>query len=85
TAPTARHAHRLLVAKAIREFTHERLLTPVRGERVDDAGRHAYTLTLGGVRWTFTARALPLEHLGVDPDSVCRAGDPDAVAVDRFV
>ena len=39
TAPTARHAHRLLVAKAIREFTHERLLAPVRGEQADDAGR----------------------------------------------
>jgi siderophore synthetase component len=55
------HAHRRLIAKAIGEFSHERLLTPA----ADGAGYR-----LGGYR--FRARRYPLDHWVVDPDSLCR-------------
>jgi siderophore synthetase component len=53
-------AHRRLIAKAIAEFSHERLITPV---------------PLGGDRFevganTFTATRHPLEHWVIDPESL---------------
>lgn len=54
-------AHRRLIAKAIAEFSHERLITPVLDE--------------GGSQYrfgdhTFRAKRYPLEHWVVDPDSI---------------
>ncbi len=52
-------AHRRLIAKAIAEFSHERLIAPEPdGERYR-FGAH-----------TFTARRYPLEHWVIDPDSL---------------
>ncbi|MFC4068159.1 GNAT family N-acetyltransferase [Actinoplanes subglobosus] len=53
-------AHRRLIAKALAEFSHERLITPV---------------ALGDDRYefganTFTARRYPLEHWVIDPESL---------------
>ncbi|MEU4688110.1 GNAT family N-acetyltransferase [Actinoplanes sp. NPDC023714] len=53
-------AHRRLIAKALGEFAHERLIAPV---------------FLGGDRfsfsaWTFRAKRLPMEHWIVDPSSL---------------
>nr|BFF24026.1 hypothetical protein GCM10025732_19910 [Glycomyces mayteni] len=72
-------ATRNLLAKAIGEFAHERLLVPVRdGE--------AYVLNASGERYRFTARRFKLDHWVVDPDSLERTGaggaalEPDAAA-----
>lgn len=72
-------AQRHLVAKAISELSHERLLAP---ERVDPPvegvaqrpSRDHYVLTTpGGSTYTFTARVHPLEHWVVDESSIERA------------
>jgi siderophore synthetase component/RimJ/RimL family protein N-acetyltransferase len=54
------YAHRRLIAKAIAEFSHERLIAPVElgGNRYEFAGL------------TFTARRFAMEHWVVDPDSL---------------
>lgn len=64
-------AQRLLVAKALAELTHERLLAP----RPDGAG---WVLDAGDLVVRFTARRYPLEHWVVDPGSITaeRAGEP---------
>lgn len=65
-------AQRDLVAKTIREFTHERLIRPVPvGER--------WSLRAGGTTYTFAATQHPLEHLAIDPASLRRA---DAAGVE---
>ncbi|WP_030157944.1 IucA/IucC family siderophore biosynthesis protein [Glycomyces sp. NRRL B-16210] len=58
-------ATRALLAKAIGEFAHERLLVPVKdGE--------AYALTARGERYRFAAVRLKLDHWAVDPASIVR-------------
>src|SRR5699024_6332198 len=69
-----RRAHRHLCAKALAEFSHERLLTPEphpRGTPRRGDGRSAaapgeaqqhYAVHSGGETWTFRARRLPLDH-----------------------
>ena len=60
-------ATRLLLAKAIGEFAHERLLVPVKdGE--------AYALTAAGDRYRFAARRFKLDHWAVDAASLVREG-----------
>ncbi|ACZ30821.1 IucA/IucC family protein [Xylanimonas cellulosilytica DSM 15894] len=68
----AAHAHRHLVAKAIAELTHERLLAPA------PDGRDRYVLDAGPSRYTFTATVLPLDHWVIDLPSLhrTRAGRP---------
>ncbi|MEH6819703.1 MAG: GNAT family N-acetyltransferase [Dietzia psychralcaliphila] len=68
-----RRAHRHLCAKALAEFSHERLITPGPG-----AGPGSYEVRAGDERWTFRARVLPLEHWVVDEGSLRREvrGDP---------
>ncbi|SDD24194.1 IucA/IucC family protein [Glycomyces harbinensis] len=56
---------RLLLAKAIGEFAHERLLVPVR----DGDG---YAVAASGERYTFAAERLKLDHWAVDADSIAR-------------
>lgn len=60
-----RRATATLLAKAIGEFTHERLLVPVK-----TGGR--YVLTARGERYRFTAERLKLDHWAVDPASILR-------------
>lgn len=76
------HAQRRLVAKAIAEFAHERLLTPV-----PEAGADRYRLDGPGSSYVFTARRHPLEHWVVDPDSIERtaAGTPAEPDAQAFV
>lgn len=73
-------AHRHLVAKAIAELSHERLLAPV-------AAGDGWRLDLGESTWAFTARRHPLEHWSVDAGSVRRtvAGEPAPVDAQDFV
>ena len=75
TPATMARAHRDLVAKAIAEFAHERLLAP---EPDDDGWR----LDLGRSAYTFTARRHPLEHWVVDPASIARTVDGEETTVD---
>lgn len=69
-AEVGERVHRQLLAKAIAEFRHERMLTP----EPDGSTEGSYRITArdGAVRWTFTARELPLEHWLVDPASIRR-------------
>lgn len=72
-------AQRLLVAKAVAELSHERLLHP----RPDG---HGWALDAGDVVYRFAARRYPLEHWVVDPGSISaeRDGapaDPDVLTL----
>ncbi|WP_029431065.1 IucA/IucC family siderophore biosynthesis protein [Blastococcus sp. URHD0036] len=70
-------AHRHVVTKALSEFAHERLITPVPADGESDAlGRTRWSLTPApGTVYRFAARVLPLEHWDVDPASVTRTVD----------
>lgn len=69
-------AHRHLVAKAIGEYAHERLVAP----EPDPARPGWWTLQAGDSSYSFSARTYPLEHWVVDPASI--TPPPDA---QRFV
>ncbi|MET8348516.1 MULTISPECIES: IucA/IucC family protein [unclassified Micromonospora] len=78
-------ANRLLVRKALAEFTHERLITP---EPVpvttDDRQWYEVRSDDGAVTYRFAARVFALAHWQIDPDSITRHRDgvalpPDAV------
>lgn len=63
-------ANRLLIRKALAEFSHERLLAPQR--RPDGA----YTVTNDdGAVYTFTARRYSLNHWDIDAESITRHRD----------
>lgn len=72
------HAQRHLVAKALAEFSHERLLTP------DSTGDGCYEVTLcdGAVVYRFAAQRLPLEHWIVDEPSLTRTVDGSPADLD---
>ncbi|MGK5632803.1 IucA/IucC family protein, partial [Streptomyces sp. URMC 123] len=61
-------ANRLLAAKALSEFSHERLLAP----RLLPTGDYAVPADDRTAEYRFSARRLPLDHWVVDPDSITR-------------
>jgi len=65
-------AERHLVAKAITEFTHERLIAPV-------ADGDGWRLAAGPSTYRFRARLHALEHWSIDEASLTRTRDGDAV------
>ncbi|MEU6393082.1 IucA/IucC family siderophore biosynthesis protein [Streptomyces sp. NPDC046939] len=65
-------ANRLLIRKALAEFTHERLLTP---EPLGDAGRYVVRSDDGNTRYEFSARRLRLDHWQIPADSITRHRD----------
>ncbi|MFI7608350.1 IucA/IucC family protein [Micromonospora sp. NPDC049366] len=71
-------ANRLLVRKALAEFTHERLITPQPADPPADAitggDRRWYTVRGddGTVTYRFAARVYALEHWWIDADSIER-------------
>ncbi|RHW22421.1 GNAT family N-acetyltransferase [Nocardioides immobilis] len=67
-------AHRHLVAKAIGEYAHERLLAP----EPDGSRPGWWTLTAGTSTYSFSARVHALEHWVVDPASIEPAPDAQA-------
>ncbi|MFD1084307.1 IucA/IucC family protein [Micromonospora andamanensis] len=82
---TWERANRLLVRKALAEFTHERLLTPEPdGPAADRTGRRWYAVTAasGAVRYRFAARVLTLEHWDIDPASITRHRDGEPQPLD---
>ncbi|WP_424936990.1 MULTISPECIES: IucA/IucC family protein [Bacteria] len=70
-------AQRHLVAKAVAEFSHERLITP---EPCDDGWR--LLVPAGDVEYRFAAARLTLEHWVVDEDSIRRIVDGHDAAPD---
>ncbi|MFI6872978.1 IucA/IucC family protein [Streptomyces sp. NPDC050400] len=66
-------ANRLLVRKAIAEFSHERLLTPEPTEGAAD--RYVVRSDDGLTRYRFSARRLRLDHWQVDAASISRHRD----------
>ncbi|KAA1379980.1 GNAT family N-acetyltransferase [Aeromicrobium fastidiosum] len=72
-------AHRMLVAKAIGEFAHERLLDP-RPVGVD----HEIVSPDGRVRYRFHAHRYELDHWVVGPWSIHRTVDDEAADVDAL-
>jgi siderophore synthetase component/RimJ/RimL family protein N-acetyltransferase len=64
-------AERALVAKAIAEFAHERLLTPV-ARRVEGDEFASYQLRGPASAYFFTARQFALDHWVVDAASIVR-------------
>ncbi|KRB76226.1 siderophore synthetase [Nocardioides sp. Root190] len=74
-------AQRHLVAKALGEFAHERLIAPLRLEGSERDGR--WQVGTDGASYSFTARVKRLEHWVVDAASIVRTRDgavaePDA-------
>jgi siderophore synthetase component len=78
-------AQRHLVAKAVAEYTHERLLAPERDPADGDGWR--LTSPDGSSVLTFRAEVLPLEHWLVDEASLVRTvdGEPADLDVQAFV
>ncbi|WP_433549970.1 IucA/IucC family protein [Micromonospora zamorensis] len=77
-------ANRLLVRKALAEFTHERLLVPEPVPGTDDRKFYEVRSDDGTVTYRFAARVLALAHWQIDADSITRHRDgtplpPDAV------
>lgn len=72
---TLDHAQRHLLAKALGELAHERLVSPV-------AHGRGWRVTTAGAAYDFTARRLPLEHWQVDPASIRVVVDGREVAPD---
>ncbi|MBV1853925.1 IucA/IucC family protein [Catellatospora tritici] len=71
------HAHRRLVAKALAEFSHERLLIPI----ADGDDHVVYTRDS---QYRFRARELALAHWAIDPASVVRVKDGVPVDLDAL-
>ncbi|GAA2633038.1 IucA/IucC family siderophore biosynthesis protein [Streptomyces axinellae] len=63
-------ATRLLIRKALAEFTHERLLTPQPLEGAEN--RYTIRSDDGSTEYRFTARRFALDHWQVEADSVTR-------------
>ncbi|MFI8777377.1 GNAT family N-acetyltransferase [Brachybacterium paraconglomeratum] len=74
----AEQAHRHLIAKALAELSHERVLAP------EPRGEGTWELAVPGadIRYRFTARVLPLEHWLVDPASITRVEDGTPTPLD---
>ncbi|MFP8904362.1 IucA/IucC family protein [Streptomyces atacamensis] len=72
-------AVRLLLRKALSEFSHERLLVPV------ELGGGRYAVTGGeGVEYRFTARLMALDHWQIDADSITRHRGGAELPLDAF-
>ncbi|WP_246213973.1 IucA/IucC family protein [Kitasatospora viridis] len=71
-------ANRLLLRKALAEFSHERLLAP---ERSAD-GRYAVRSDDGATEYRFAARLLALDHWQIPADSITRHRDGAELPLD---
>ncbi|GAA1355030.1 IucA/IucC family protein [Streptomyces beijiangensis] len=73
-------ANRLLVRKALAEFSHERLLTP----RALGEDRYAVPSDDGTVEYRFTACVLALDHWQIPADSITRHRDDARLPLDAL-
>ena len=67
----AKHVHRMLVRKALAEFSHERLLQP----KPCSPGTYEVASDDARVTYRFRARVLELDHWQIDPASIRRTLD----------
>ncbi|MFI5731319.1 IucA/IucC family protein [Kribbella sp. NPDC051587] len=74
------HANRLLVRKALAEFSHERLLTPASSR----PGQYVVASDDGQTSYGFAAEVLQLNHWAVDADSITRTRDGKALPLDML-
>jgi siderophore synthetase component len=72
-------ANRLLVRKALAEFAHERLLTPVSSN-----GLYVVRSDDGSTEYRFAAARLALDHWEIDADSIVRTRDAAELPVDAL-
>lgn len=72
-------ANRLMVRKALAEFSHERLLNPA-----PDQGSYVVRSDDGSVEYRFAARILALDHWDVDADSITRRRGDIELPVDAL-
>ncbi|SCK53255.1 IucA/IucC family siderophore biosynthesis protein [Streptomyces sp. WMMB 322] len=79
-------ANRLLIRKALAEFTHERLLRPEPSTAPD--GQHTTPYTVhsddGTTQYRFTARQFALDHWQMDAGSITRHRDGDRLPLDAL-
>ncbi|MEU1591087.1 IucA/IucC family siderophore biosynthesis protein [Micromonospora sp. NPDC005710] len=75
-------ANRLLVRKALAEFTHERLLSPEAVTGPDDRQWYEVRSDDGAVSYRFAARLFALAHWQIDADSITRHRDGASLAPD---
>lgn len=77
---------RLLIRKALAEFTHERLLTPTRlsGDEHPSGGRFTVPGDDGATEYRFAARKLSLDHWQIDADSITRHRDGGQLPLDAL-
>ncbi|MEZ0109540.1 siderophore synthetase component [Catenulispora sp. EB89] len=73
-------ANRLLLRKAIAEFSHERLLAP--HPLADFEHGFAVHSDDGSVEYRFSAKVLALNHWQVDAESIVRVADGDQLPLD---
>ena len=77
TPEAMQRAHRFLIAKALAEFSHERLIAP------EPIG-HDHQVTIGSARYRFHAHRYQLEHWVIDPWSVTRELDGEPAELDAL-
>ncbi|RMI39217.1 IucA/IucC family protein [Streptomyces triticirhizae] len=73
-------ANRLLIRKAIAEFSHERLLTP----KQQPDGRYAVHSDDGSTAYRFAARHLSLDHWLIDPATLTRERAGETLPLDAL-
>jgi siderophore synthetase component len=73
-------ANRTLVAKALAELSHERVLAPERGPD----GRFAVTSDDGEVTYRFAADVLALDHWQIDPATISRRRAGEELPLDAL-
>lgn len=78
TPDALERAQRHLVAKALAELAHERLLAP----SATGPGAWSLTTPAGDTTYSFTARRHPLDHWVVDPGSIVRTVKDEEAPVD---
>ncbi|WP_083387436.1 GNAT family N-acetyltransferase [Salinicola sp. MIT1003] len=82
-------ANRDLLGKAISEFAHERLLTPLAESLPEADGWADYRLTTDSdsIVYRFRARRMALDHWWIDKGTLAktREGDPQALDVAQFL
>jgi len=80
-----RRANRHLVRKAIAEFSHERLITPIKSKTLESGWGHYYLVLSEQVRYEFNAKPLRLNHLNIAINSLHKYQNGEEEAIDAVV
>jgi siderophore synthetase component len=77
-------ANRLLIRKALAEFTHERLLRPVALAAPPSGGRYRVLSDDGHTEYRFSARKFALDHWQIDAAGITRHRDGSELPLDAL-